>query len=123
MSEEKNHDLSQSDDPIPLDYFSEDAPDRRRNRSLTTWSLVLLAGWLPYVCGIVNILAVVRSYSDSIISAHVSGAALFMGAGLLASLASLIAFIRLGHGPGIAGAAAVMILQLSVSLCIGAAGG
>ena len=105
--------------PLPLDYFATHEPERRRVRAVTLWSVVLLAGWGPYVCGIVNTLAIANSYSPPVIASHHSGAALFMGLGIIASVAALVRFISMRHLTGSCAAGTILLLQLSVAACIG----
>ena len=107
------------DAPVLLDYFAAHEPQRRQTRTVTVWSVILLLGWAPYVCGIVNTMAIVHSASAAAIASHHSGAAIFMALGVLASVASLTKFIRLRHLTGSAAAGTVLLLQLSVAACIG----
>ena len=108
------------DSPPPLlAYFASGAPDGRPARAVTLWSLVLLLGWAPYVCGVVNTMAIARSYSPTVIASHQSGAVLFMGMGILASVACLARFVRMRHLTGACASATVLLLQLSVAACIG----
>jgi hypothetical protein len=108
-------------DPLQLDYFAAAEPDRRRAARVRVWSLALVAGWLPYACGVVNALVAAQSYSAAVARQHAWGTAVFMGAGLLLSVAGLIGFVRLRHGTGIAAACLVILLQVAVGLCLGLA--
>jgi len=105
--------------PLPLDYFASHEPERRRARAVTLWSVVLLAGWGPYLCGIVNTMAIAVSYSPPVIASHLSGAILFMGLGVVASIASLVRFVQMRHLTGSCAAGTILLLQLSVAACIG----
>jgi NADH:ubiquinone oxidoreductase subunit K len=107
--------------PPPLEYFAANEPERVRARGLNFWAIVLIIAWVPYVCGIVNASTVMRSYSPPIIAQHRNGAMLFMGLGLLLASASLIGFVRQRHAWGVASAAVVILVQLTLTACAGLA--
>ena len=110
-------------DPQPLDYFAPHAPDRRRSRSVATWSITLLTSWLPYLCGIVNASTVSRSYVPEITRAHLNASILFLGVGLALSILSLARFLQLRHLAGSIAAGVVVLMQSIVAVCLGIAGG
>jgi hypothetical protein len=106
--------------PAPLEYYSPPTPaDQRRVRGLTAWSVVLLGGWLPYVCGIVNVATVAHSYNEAVTRAHAGGAVVFMLLGVGLSVTSLIGFARMRHVWGSIAALMVLMVQLSIGACIG----
>ena len=109
--------------PVPpqLEYFSPHDPEHRRQRGAAAWTIVLLASWLPYLCGVVNAATVARSYTPEIIREHRNGAVLLFAAGLILSITSLIGFARMRHLAGSLAAAAVVAVQLSLVMCLGLA--
>jgi hypothetical protein len=108
--------------PAPLEYYSPPTPaELTRVRGLTIWSIILLLGWLPYVCGIINASTLAVSYNAAVTRAHVGGAVLFLGLGIVFSGVSLAGFARMRHAWGITVAAAVMLIQISIGACIGLA--
>jgi hypothetical protein len=64
--------------PVGLEYFAAREPDRKRDRAAVVWTFCLFLGWVPYLCGIVNVLVATQSYSPAVVGAHRGGAALFM---------------------------------------------
>ena len=106
-------------DPFRLEYFAATEPDRIRARRVLTCSLLLVAGWVPYVCRIVNAVVAAQSYSQAVTRSHTGGSIVFMGAGLLVSAVAIVGFIRLRHGVGVAAGALVLCVQVSVCLCLG----
>jgi hypothetical protein len=104
---------------VELDYFAANEPERRRERLARLCVVALLAGWVPYACGVVNALVVARSYSDTITGPHERGAAVFLAAGVAASMLGLIGFLRLRSGAGIFAAAVVLCVQVSLAACMG----
>jgi hypothetical protein len=107
--------------PLQLEYFAAHEPDRTRVRGVTTWSIVLLASWAPYLCGIVNAAAVARSYVPDVTSAHLNGTILFMGLGLIMAAACFARFIALRHVAGSIASGVVVIVQLTLATCLGLA--
>ena len=108
--------------PVNLDYFAANEPDRKRSRAMGFWTFCLALGWVPYLCGIVNVLVVIQSYSAAVAGAHRGGAALFLGLGLLLSAAALAGFVRLRSWPAVVGAIIVLAAQASVMTCLGLSG-
>ena len=104
--------------PVNLDYFAANEPDRRRARAMGWWTFCLALGWVPYLCGIVNVLVVAQSYSAAVAGSHRGGAALFLGLGLLLSAAALAGFARLRSWTGVVAAALLLGAQASVALCL-----
>ena len=82
---------------------------------------MLIAGWAPYLCGVVDVLVVARSHSLPVSAAHASGAAIFLTAGALMSVAALAGFIRTRHGTGAFAASLVLFAQLAFGMCVGLA--
>ena len=107
--------------PLHLDYFAREAPERRSGRRVRLWSAVLIAGWAPYLCGIVDVLVVARSHHETVSAAHASGAAIFLTTGAFFSVAALAGFIRVRHGAGAVAASLVLLMQIAVGGCIGLA--
>jgi hypothetical protein len=82
------------------------------------WTFCLFLGWVPYLCGIVNVLVATQSYSPAVVGAHRGGAALFMGSGMLLSAAALAGFVRLRHWTGVVAGALLLAAQASVAGCL-----
>ena len=108
--------------PLNLDYFAEAEPDARRARSIVLWWLCLVLGWVPYLCGIVNVLVVAQAYSSTAITSHTGGAVLFMSLGIVLSVAALFGFVKQRHWAGLIAAILVLAAQVSVSTCLGLSG-
>jgi hypothetical protein len=106
---------------MPLEYYSPMTEADARPGRLTLWSLLLLFGWLPYACGIVNASTVATSYSAAITRAHEGGAVVFMGAGIVLSAISLGGFGRSRHLWGVAAAATTLLAQVGIAACLGLA--
>jgi hypothetical protein len=110
-----------SEDPIHLEYFAAQDPDRRRTRAVILWSIVLIVGWAPFVCGVISRLAIVRSGSAETIGSHETGAILLMAAGVVASLVGLVGFVRMRHLVGSLVAGGVVGAQIVMAVCMGLA--
>ena len=108
--------------PAPLDYFAPQEPDRRRARGVVAASLVLLASWGPYLCGIVNASTVAQSYAPAVTRTHLNATVVLFLCGLALSGASLAWFARRRHLAGSIAAGAVFLIQASVVVCLGVAG-
>jgi hypothetical protein len=81
----------------PLDYFAAHAPDApARPPGLSIGWMVLALGWVPFICGIVNSVATVRSGVQDVIDAHENAAILFSALGILTIIVSIVLFVR-GH--------------------------
>jgi hypothetical protein len=104
---------------VRLEYFGPRDPNDQRARAVTIYSMMLLGSWLPYLCGVVNASTLTILYTPPIIRAHQNGAILFMGLGMVVSMAGLIGFIRLRHIPGIGSAATVLAVQVIMAVCAG----
>jgi hypothetical protein len=109
----------QQQQPTTLEYYAVDDPARKRARTLTLWSVLLLVGWAPYVCGLVNASTLAIAYNPAIIRAHTGGAVIFMAAGVLISAVCVAGFGRARHLVGIIAAIAVLLVQVSMMLCLG----
>jgi hypothetical protein len=69
---------------------------------------------------VVNALVVAQSYSPLARQSHNIGAVLFMGLGLVMSLAGLVGFARRRHWTGAAAALLLLLLQASLAACLAA---
>ena len=107
---------------VPLQYYSPHEPERARGRGVAGWSVLLLASWAPYLCGVINASTVSTSYVRAISSAHANAAVAGFLLGMLMAAASAAGFVRLRHWPGAAAAGAVLIIQASLVVCVGLAG-
>ena len=110
--------------PALLEYQSPEAeePDLTRRRAVTLWSIALMAGWIPFACGVVNALvAAQKYYSPAIVSSHFPASLIFMALGALTSLLTLIGFLRLRHPSGMLAAGAVLLAQIAMATCLGLA--
>jgi hypothetical protein len=108
-----------SQDPIRLDYFAAQDPDRRRTRAMIVFSVLLIAGWAPFACGVISRLAIVRSGSAETIGSHETGAILLMAAGVVASLVALVGFARMRHLVASLVAVGVVGVQIVMAMCMG----
>jgi hypothetical protein len=107
--------------PIGLDYVSRDAIPRRLSSGVQFAVAVVLLGWVPYACGVINLLVAGQSYSPAITGSHRGGAVLFFAAGLLISSIGLLRLASLKHGAGVLFAGAVVAVQLAMVGCLGVA--
>ena len=97
-----------------------DAGSVARLRSIRFWSIALIVGWLPFVCGIVNgLVAAQKYYSPTIVASHFPASLAFMTIGALISAMSVVAFIRVRHLGGALGSAIVLAAQVSIAVCLG----
>ncbi|MGB7161098.1 MAG: hypothetical protein WBD40_23765 [Tepidisphaeraceae bacterium] len=108
-------------EPVRLDYFAAQEPDRVASRGVTTSAVLLLASWGPYLCGVVNAATVAKSYVPAITTAHVNASVLFLALGLIMAGVSLVRFLRVKHYPGAIIAGAVVMIQALIAGCIGLA--
>jgi uncharacterized membrane protein YedE/YeeE len=107
--------------PLQLDYEQPSAPEQRRHRMIKILALCIIAGWLPFVCGIVTGAAAVRSGSELIIHQHLTGQIFFMALGILVSTIGAIGMIRARSLTGALFGGAVIALQLCIAICAGVA--
>jgi hypothetical protein len=115
-----NHDERRSD-PLPLEYFGASAPERLESRGVMTSTILLLASWIPYICGVINAGAVAQSYVPAVTAVHVHASIVLLGLGLLLSIASLMRFLRARQYPGAITAGAVVVVQALLAGCLGLA--
>ena len=101
----------------PLEYYSANAPDRRRMAGVTRGWILLMLGLLPSACGIINSQATLRSGSASIIRAHANAAMLFGVLGVLATGLALWAFWRVRDWVGLAAGLVALLAELGLALC------
>ena len=109
--------------PFELHYFAAAEPDRRRGRAVIVCTTCLALGWLPYLCGVVNVLVAAQSYSPVAVGTHQRGAALFMGLGVALTLAAAAGFARLREWTGVVAGVLFAAAQLAVAACLGLARG
>lgn len=123
MTRESDDQPSEADqDRVQLEYFAPADPSLPGSGWwVTIWSVVLLAGWLPFVCGIVSASARAIISTPSIIAAHTNGALLMMGLGMCLSIVGLVGFSRLRHNAGVMAGLIVLLLQISIAICAGMA--
>ena len=117
----RGDDDDDDDETIRLEYFAAQDPDRLRARAVTGWWILLALAWAPFACGVISRLAIVRSGSPATIGAHETGSVLLMAAGLVASLVSLIGFMRIRHAVGAFVAGGVVVAQIVMAVCMGLA--
>ena len=105
--------------PVPLDYFAFYSPRETPGRARAMfWSwAALLGGLAPFACGTVSLRAVHDWTAQPILTGHIIGGALFMALGMLAALASLIAFLRLREWTAALFAGGTLVLQAAVGAC------
>src|SRR5687768_14118924 len=78
---------------VDLDYYSysrpnagDAAPDPARGRRVARCTILLLAGWVPYACGLLNALVAARPYlGGDLLRSHQAGALLFLTLGVAVS--------------------------------------
>ena len=104
--------------PQPLDYFAVHAPDAPQRPGLTMGWIVLALGWVPFICGIVNSQATVRSGVTDVINAHRNAAVLFSALGLLAMLASVVLFMRSRDGLGFLAGIISLVIASGMATCL-----
>lgn len=121
MSERDAPEESPSQTPLGLDYFSPHKTRERPSRGVGIGVGVVIAGWLPFACGIINLLVAGNSYSPTITGSHRGGAVAFFAAGILASGFGLLRLATLRHSAGVLFAVVVLAIQLSTVACLGAA--
>jgi hypothetical protein len=107
--------------PLGLDYFAPHKAHRRLSRSVEFGVGLIIVGWLPFACGIINVMVAGNSYSPAVIGSHKTGAVLFLALGVATSAAGLFRLISLRHVPGMFFGAIVLAVQLSVASCLGIA--
>ena len=105
--------------PQPLDYFAAHAPGAPAPAAgLPIGWFILALGWIPFVCGIVNAQATVRSGVEEIITAHRNAAVLFSGIGLVTILASAVLFGRARDWFGFGVALASLLIASGTAACL-----
>jgi hypothetical protein len=107
--------------PLGLDYISPSASPPRRSRAVDLAVGLVIVSWLPFACGIINLLVVANSYSRTITQSHTGGAAFFLAGAIVVSAAGLVRLMMLRHGSGVLFAVVVLAVQLAVVTCIGLA--
>ena len=104
--------------PQPLDYFAAHAPGAPAPAGLPIGWFILALGWIPFICGIVNAQATVRSGVEEIITAHRNAAVLFSGIGLVTILASAALFLRARDWFGFGVALASLVIASGAAACL-----
>ena len=107
--------------PVPLEYFGVSAPDSVASRGVMTSTILLLASWIPYICGVINAAAVARSYAPAVTAVHVHASVALLAIGLFLAILSLIRFLRARQYPGAIAAGAVVVVQAMLAGCLGLA--
>src|SRR4029077_7406440 len=110
--------------PAMLEYQSPEAdqPSLARRRAVAIWSGILVAGWLPFTCGVVNALVAAQQYySPTIVAAHFPASLVFMALGALVSTLCIVGFMRLHHTIGALSAGLVLAAQVTMAVCLGLA--
>ena len=107
--------------PLGLDYLSPHQAPRRLSSGVEFGVAAVLLGWLPFACGVINLLVADRTWSATIAGSHRGGAVLFFAAGLVISFIGLIRLASLKHGAGVLFALAVVAVQLGMAGCLGVA--
>lgn len=107
--------------PLGLDYFAPHKSRQRPSRAVEIGVAVVIVGWLPFACGIINLLVAGNSYSPIIAGSHRGGAVAFFAASILASAFGLLRLATVRHGAGVLFAVVVLAIQLSIVTCLSAA--
>lgn len=107
--------------PLGLDYFAPGGAPRRLASGVEFGVAVVILGWVPFACGVINLLVAGHSYSPTIAGSHRGGAVLFFSAGVVISFIGLLRLAALRHGAGLLFAFAVVAVQLGLVGCLGVA--
>ena len=107
--------------PLGLDYFSPQKTPRPFATGVEFGVAVVLLGWVPFACGVINLLVADRTWSAAVAGSHRGGAVAFFGAGVLISVIGLLRLASLKHLGGVLFALAVVAVQLVMAGCLGVA--
>ena len=122
MTDEPHDPPAAHDEPSsarPLDYFAAHAPDAPKGPPRLSAGWVLLAlGWVPFICGVVNSVATVRSGMQEVIDAHENAAILFSALGILTIIVSIVLFVRSHDGLGFVAALISAVLASGMAGCM-----
>src|SRR5439155_12577577 len=100
--------------PLGLDYFAPAEPAQRPYRTPAVGVGIVILGFAPFACGVINVMVASHSYSPTITGAHRGGAVAFFAAGILLSLLGLLRLATLRHGAGVLFALLVLLVELSI---------
>ena len=107
--------------PLGLDYFDGGNPAPLTSRAGNLAIALVIGSFVPFGCGIVNLLVAANSYSPVVTGSHRRGAILFLGGGVAVCLVGLFRLATLRHGGGTLFALLVLVVQLALLTCIGIA--
>jgi hypothetical protein len=107
--------------PLGLDYLAPGTAPRRLSTGVEFGVAVVILGWVPFACGVINLLVAGHSYSPTIAGSHRGGAVLFFSAGVVISFIGLLRLLSLKHWPAVLFAFAVVAVQLGIVGCLGVA--
>ena len=118
----------EKDDPGPprvrLEYFAADLTyesGSRRYRPTFCWT-ALAIGWLPFTCGVISSQAVANSGVEETVTVHHHAGAAFMACGMVISLSCIISFLRASNKSAAFLATLMLLMQICLFACVGAAG-
>ena len=104
--------------PIRLEYRTIDNPRDPREGRVGFWWVMLAAGWLPFLCGVISSRAVSQSGVAEIVRVHLNAGTAFMAMGILLSIASAIGSWRAAHRAAAGVAMGSAVLQVCSLLCV-----
>lgn len=107
--------------PLGLDYFAPHAPERTAARAGNFALAVVILSLAPFACGVINVAVAANSYSPTITGSHRGGATVFLAAAVGLCGLGLARLVTLRHWAGVLLAAVVLITQLALVACTGAA--
>jgi hypothetical protein len=104
--------------PLGLEYFGPPKEERRLLQSAELGAGLVVVGWVPFACGIVNVMVANNTYSAAVAGSHKGGAVLFLAAGIGASAVGLWRLAVLKHTAGLLLAVVVVLVQLLIASCL-----
>ena len=112
--------------PLPIDYYSANAPPDPRatpdrpGASTGLWpgTFFLILGWIPFTCGLLSGDRLSRHAPRAWLEAESNGVTLFIAFGLVSTTCATLAYLRRGHPAHAAVAALSVLVQLGVALCV-----
>ena len=107
--------------PLGLDYFAPPTSARRLSKGVEAGVAIALLGWIPFVCGMINLRVASYSYSPAVSGSHLGGAVLFLTAGVIVSCVGLVRLASLKHAGGVFFAITVVASQVGMAGCSGVA--
>ena len=118
MNKPNPHRNRESQPPLALDYERRELDPVRRRR-IRISGILLVVGWAPYLCGVLNALVVRRyPFSQDVVDSHSTSSLIFMAGGIALSAIALFSLIRMRYVTGTLLAASALVAQISIALCL-----